>query len=108
MNKSTNHIYFAPGSTVTLEFNMTKWPFTNPAVRQAISAGVNRTALSVKGETGYEAPATSLSASDLAQPGGVPRAAVQERHQVDEPARDRKVDPDQGRVQEEQGRVTTR
>ena len=58
----TNHIYFAPGSTVTLEFNMTKWPFTNLAVRQAISAGVNRTALSVKGETGYEAPATSLSA----------------------------------------------
>ena len=61
-DKSTNHIYFAPGSTVTLEFNMTKWPFTNLAVRQAISAGVNRTALSVKGETGYEAPATSLSA----------------------------------------------
>jgi peptide/nickel transport system substrate-binding protein len=58
----TNHIYFAPGSTVTLEFNMTKWPFTNLAVRQAISAGVNRTALSVKGESGYEAPATSLSA----------------------------------------------
>jgi peptide/nickel transport system substrate-binding protein len=62
VNKSTNHIYFAPGSTVTLEFNMTKWPFTNLAVRQAISAGVNREALSVKGETGYEAPATSLSA----------------------------------------------
>lgn len=62
VNKATNHIYFAPGSTVTLEFNVTKWPFTNVAVRQAISAGVNRTALSVKGETGYEAPATSLSA----------------------------------------------
>src|ERR1700722_10644447 len=59
---STNHIYFAPGSTVTLELNVTKWPFTNVAVRQAISAGVNRTALSVKGETGYEAPGTSLSA----------------------------------------------
>jgi peptide/nickel transport system substrate-binding protein len=62
VNKTTNHIYFAPGSTVTLEFNMTKWPFTNLAVRQAISAGVNRTALSVKGESGYEEPATSLSA----------------------------------------------
>ncbi len=62
VNKATNHIYFAPGSTVTLEFNVTRWPFTNIAVRQAISAGVNRTALSVKGETGYEAPATSLSA----------------------------------------------
>ena len=61
-NKATNHIYFAPGSTVTLEFNMTRWPFTNVAVRRAISAGVNRSALSIKGETGYEAPATSLSA----------------------------------------------
>ncbi len=62
VNKATNHIYFAPGSTVTLELNVTKWPFTNIAVRQAVSAGVNRTALSVKGESGYEAPATSLSA----------------------------------------------
>ena len=62
VNKATNHIYFAPGSTVTLEFNMTRWPFTNVAVRRAISAGVNRSALSIKGETGYEAPATSLSA----------------------------------------------
>jgi peptide/nickel transport system substrate-binding protein len=61
-DKATNHIYFAPGSTVTLEFNVTKWPFTNVAVRQAVSAGVNRSALSVKGESGYEAPATSLSA----------------------------------------------
>jgi peptide/nickel transport system substrate-binding protein len=62
VDKATNHIYFAPGSTVTLELNVTKWPFTNIAVRQAVSAGVNREALSVKGETGYEAPATSLSA----------------------------------------------
>jgi peptide/nickel transport system substrate-binding protein len=64
VDKTTNHIYFAPGSTVTLEFNVTKtstW-LNNSAVRAAISAGVNRTALSVKGESGYEAPATSLSA----------------------------------------------
>jgi peptide/nickel transport system substrate-binding protein len=61
-DKSTNHIYFAPGSTVTLELSVTKWPFTNIAVRQAISAGVNRSALAIKGESGYEAPATSLSA----------------------------------------------
>ncbi|MGA2294011.1 MAG: ABC transporter substrate-binding protein [Acidimicrobiales bacterium] len=64
VNPTTNHIYFAPGSTVTLEFNVTKtstW-LNNSAVRAAISAGVNRTALSVKGESGYEAPATSLSA----------------------------------------------
>src|SRR5665213_3266702 len=43
-NKTTNHIYFAPGSTVTLvnghlvtlNSNVTKWPFTNVAVRQAV------------------------------------------------------------------------
>jgi peptide/nickel transport system substrate-binding protein len=70
VNKATNHIYFAPGSTVTLEFNVTKWPFTNIAVRQAISAGVNRSALSIKGETGYEAPATSLSALILPSQAG--------------------------------------
>jgi len=69
-NKTTNHIYFAPGSTVTLEFNVTKWPFTNVAVRQAVSAGVNRSALSIKGETGYEAPATSLSALILPSQSG--------------------------------------
>jgi peptide/nickel transport system substrate-binding protein len=62
VNKATNHTYFAPGSTVTLEFNVTKTPLNNPAVRAAISAGINRSALSIKGETGYEAPATSLSA----------------------------------------------
>jgi len=69
-DKSTNHIYFAPGSTVTLELSVTKWPFTNVAVRQAISAGVNRTALAVKGESGYEAPATSLSALILPSQAG--------------------------------------
>jgi peptide/nickel transport system substrate-binding protein len=69
-NKATNHIYFAPGSTVTLELSVTKWPFTNIAVRQAISAGVNRTALSVKGESGYEAAATSLSALILPSQAG--------------------------------------
>ena len=29
-DKSTNHIYFAPGSTVTLEFNMTKLAIHQP------------------------------------------------------------------------------
>ena len=60
-NKATNHTYFAPGSTVTLELNMTKAPLSDPKVAAAISAGINRSQLSIKGETGYEAPATSLS-----------------------------------------------
>lgn len=63
LNPRTNHTFFAPGSTVTLEFNVTgTGPLSDPAVRQAISAGIDRTALSVKGETGYELPATSTSA----------------------------------------------
>jgi peptide/nickel transport system substrate-binding protein len=60
-NKATNHTFFAPGNTVTLEFNVTKAPFNDPKVRAAISAGINRTELGIKGESGYEAPATSLS-----------------------------------------------
>jgi peptide/nickel transport system substrate-binding protein len=62
-DKATNHTYFAPGSTVTLEFNTTgTGPLSDPAVRQAISYGVDRSALSVEGESGYEQPATSSSA----------------------------------------------
>lgn len=61
-NRRTNHTFFAPGSTVTLEFNVTgTGPLSDPMVRQAISAGIDRTALSIKGETGYEKPATSSS-----------------------------------------------
>jgi peptide/nickel transport system substrate-binding protein len=47
---------------VTLEFNMTDTgPLSDPIVREAISYGVDRTALSVEGESGYEQPATSSS-----------------------------------------------
>ncbi len=56
-----NHYYFAPGSTVALWFNVTKAPFNNADVRAAISIGINRDVLASKGETGYEAPATSSS-----------------------------------------------
>ncbi len=58
---STNHTFFAPGNTVTLEFNVTKAPLNDPQVRAAISAGINRKELGIKGESGYEQPATSLS-----------------------------------------------
>jgi len=58
----TNHTYFAPGSTVTLWFNIpSSGPLADPVVRQAISEGVDRDALSVEGESGYEEPATSSS-----------------------------------------------
>jgi peptide/nickel transport system substrate-binding protein len=60
-DKATNHTFFAPGNTVTLQFNVTKAPLNDPKVRAAISAGINRKELGIKGESGYEAAATSLS-----------------------------------------------
>lgn len=51
--------YFADNNVVGLVFNTTKKPLNDPAVRQAVSLGVNRQQLSVQGETSYEPPATS-------------------------------------------------
>lgn len=56
-----NHTFFAPGNTVTLTFNVKFGFLGDPKVRAAISAGINRGALAVKGESGYEKPATSSS-----------------------------------------------
>jgi peptide/nickel transport system substrate-binding protein len=60
-NPKTNHYYFAPGNTVTLMFNVKYGALADPVVRAAISAGINRTELGLKGESGYELPATSSS-----------------------------------------------
>ena len=54
-----NKYWFAPVNVVTLQLNTTKAPLNDAAVRRAISAGIDRNALSTIGETGYEAPATS-------------------------------------------------
>src|SRR5215468_475977 len=54
-----NQPYFAANNVVTLWFNVTKAPLNDPAVRQAVSLGINRQQLSTQGESGYEAPATS-------------------------------------------------
>ena len=51
--------YFADNNVVGLVFNTTKTPLNDPAVRKAISLGINRQQLSVQGETSYEPPATS-------------------------------------------------
>ena len=60
-NPKTNHYYFAPGNTVTLMFNVKYGALGDPAVRAAISAGINRAELGIKAESGYEKPATSSS-----------------------------------------------
>jgi peptide/nickel transport system substrate-binding protein len=53
--------YLTANNVVSLIFNVTKAPLNDPAVRQAVSYGINRQQLSAQGETGYELPATSTS-----------------------------------------------
>jgi peptide/nickel transport system substrate-binding protein len=61
LNPVTNHAWFASGNTVTLWFNVNYGALGDPAVRKAISMGINRTELASYGESGYEYPATSSS-----------------------------------------------
>jgi peptide/nickel transport system substrate-binding protein len=53
--------YLTANNVVSLIFNVTKAPLNDPAVRQAVSYGINRQQLSAQGETGYELPASSTS-----------------------------------------------
>src|SRR5437660_1712744 len=67
LNPLTNHAWFAAGSTVTLWFNLNPGNggatgIDEPAVRKAVSYGVDRNALAQLGESGYEQPASSSSA----------------------------------------------
>jgi ABC-type transport system substrate-binding protein len=68
LSKSTeNHTwlgsapYFSANNVVGLFLNVTKAPLNDPAVRQAISYGINRQQLNEQGETGYEPPISSTS-----------------------------------------------
>ena len=74
---------------VSLVFNVTKAPLNDPAVRQAISYGIDRQQLSAQGETGYELPATSTSG--LLLPGASsflePVAGQQPAHAAGDPAK---------------------
>jgi peptide/nickel transport system substrate-binding protein len=65
-NPLTNHAWFAAGSTVTLWFNLNPGNggatgINEAAVRKAVSYGVDRNALALLGESGYEQPASSSS-----------------------------------------------
>ena len=53
--------YFNDNNVVSLFVNTTKAPLNDPAVRQAISYGIDRQQLSQQGETGYEPPTSSAS-----------------------------------------------
>jgi len=53
--------YLTANNVVSLFFNVTKAPLNDPAVRKAVSYGINRQQLSSQGETGYELPTSSSS-----------------------------------------------
>ena len=60
---SAHHIGWEnAGATNVLIPNMTTWPTNQLAVRQAISAAIDRTAIGKQGEDGQEFPVKSLSA----------------------------------------------
>jgi peptide/nickel transport system substrate-binding protein len=56
-----HHVWFAPVQTNSLEPNLNVWPTNQPAVRQAISLAIDRTAISTQGEAGLEPAATNAS-----------------------------------------------
>jgi peptide/nickel transport system substrate-binding protein len=98
LNPLTNHAWFAAGSTVTLWFNLNPGNggatgIGDVAVRKAVSYGIDRNALALLGESGYEQPASSTSGlilpnqaaflptdgtlkNDLSTSGNVPDAAA--------------------------------
>jgi peptide/nickel transport system substrate-binding protein len=56
--KSPNyHVWDAPLQTETLIPNLKVWPLSDLAVRQAISVGIDRSAISADGEDGQQPPA---------------------------------------------------
>jgi peptide/nickel transport system substrate-binding protein len=98
LNPQTNHAWFASGNTVVLWFNLNPGNggatgIGDAAVRKAVSYGIDRNALALLGESGYELPAKSSSAlilpnqkaflpadgslnADLSIAGNVPDAAT--------------------------------
>jgi peptide/nickel transport system substrate-binding protein len=58
---AADHYWFPTTNTVSLIFNTAAAPFGDRAVRQAVNAGIDRSALAQVGEGGYEPAATSSS-----------------------------------------------
>ncbi|GCF06482.1 ABC transporter substrate-binding protein [Dictyobacter arantiisoli] len=54
-----NHYWMSPTDMFTLYINLTKAPFNQVEVRQAISAALDRSQLSQQAESGYVAPAST-------------------------------------------------
>jgi peptide/nickel transport system substrate-binding protein len=65
-NPSEHGFWEAPGGTNSLMPNLNKWPTNQLAVRQAISAAINRNLIASEGEAGLENPV--LNATGLTLP----------------------------------------
>jgi peptide/nickel transport system substrate-binding protein len=64
-NPAYHHFWEAAGGTNSLMPNLNKWPTNQLAVRQAISAAIDRTAIGAQGEAGLEAPASNATGLTL-------------------------------------------
>ena len=71
--KYYHYYYTGPTTPLDLMFNDSQYPYSLPAFRQAISMSINRKALSVLAENGYEKPADALGLGGLF-PGWVPKS----------------------------------
>jgi peptide/nickel transport system substrate-binding protein len=60
-NKADNHFWAPPVDCIALELNLARYPFDIVDVREAVSAAVDRAALSLGSEAGLAPPATSSS-----------------------------------------------
>ena len=65
-NPADHHYWEAAGGTNSIMPNLNKWPTNQLAVRQAISAAINRNVLASEGEAGLENPV--LNATGLTLP----------------------------------------
>jgi peptide/nickel transport system substrate-binding protein len=64
-NPTYHHFWEAAGGTNSLMPNLNKWPTNNLAVRQAISAALDRTTIAAEGEAGLEAAQTNATGLTL-------------------------------------------
>jgi len=48
-----NHYWYPPGGLISLGFNLTKAPFSDPEFRKAVAYAIDRQAISAKAEFGY-------------------------------------------------------
>lgn len=61
-----NHYWYAPGSSISLSFNLTKAPFDDPAFRHGVAYAVNRDRIIEQAQLGY---VTQASQTGLKIPG---------------------------------------